>query len=354
MGWGAAPPRCRGGREFRRQGVHCWQQRGLDAISKPRLSIGLPVYNGADFLAKSLDALLGQTYEDFELIISSNASTDGTDEMCQEYAARDARIRFFRQPTNIGAVPNHNFVLDQAGGELFKWASGDDLYARDLLKRCIGRLDEHPEAILCHSWTAAVDGEGKVIQAHEYPLRTASPDVVERLHSMLYAGDELPGAIRADDFYGVIRTDVLRRAKPLDSYYHSDQTYMAGLALHGPFQQVPDWLYFRRHHPGRAHQANPTMRSWCANLDPKRRDALRHPAVRLLGEYVWGFYDSVRRAPLSSAERRACYREITGWLASRVRRRLQGNPPTDDQTAVDYVAKPLSVGALVAGQPPSV
>ena len=77
----------------------------MDAISKPRLSIGLPVYNGADYLAQSLDALLGQTFEDFELIISSNASTDQTDDICQAYAARDRRIRFFRQPTNIGAHP---------------------------------------------------------------------------------------------------------------------------------------------------------------------------------------------------------------------------------------------------------
>ena len=327
--------------------------RGLNAISKPRLSIGLPVYNGADYLAQSLDALLGQTFEDFELIISSNASTDQTDEICQTYVARDRRIRFFRQPTNIGAHPNHMFVFDQSVGELFKWASGDDLYARDLVERCIQRLDEHPEAILCHSWTAAVDGAGRVIQAHEYPLATDSPNVVERLHSMLYAGDELPGAIRADDMYGVIRADVLRRAKPLDSYYHADQTFMVGLALHGPFHQVPDWLYFRRHHPGRAQQAMPTMRKWCANLDPKRGNALKHPAVRLLGEYVWGYYDSVRSAPLSPAERRGCYRELTGWLASRVSRRLQRHPPTDDRYPVDYVAKPISLDAVVAGQPPT-
>ena len=107
----------------------------MNVISTPRLSIGLPVYNGADYLAQSLDSLLGQTYEDFELILSSNASTDATDDICRAYAARDSRIRFFRQPTNIGAVPNHYFVFEQATGELFKWASGDDLYARDLLAR---------------------------------------------------------------------------------------------------------------------------------------------------------------------------------------------------------------------------
>ena len=166
--------------------AHCRPRRELDLISKPRLSIGLPVYNGADFLAQSLDSLLGQTFEDFELIISSNASTDGTDDICSAYAARDPRVQFFRQSTNIGAVPNHYFVFGQATGELFKWASGDDLYARDLLARCIERLDQHPEAVLAHSWTAAVDGTGTLIQAHEYPLATDSPVAAERLRSLLF------------------------------------------------------------------------------------------------------------------------------------------------------------------------
>ena len=107
----------------------------------PRLSIGLAVYNGENYLAESLDALLGQSYEDFELIISDNASTDGTAAICGRYEKQDPRIRYIRQPHNIGLAPNHNFVFEQARGELFKWASHDDLYARDLLKRCVGALE---------------------------------------------------------------------------------------------------------------------------------------------------------------------------------------------------------------------
>ena len=86
----------------------------------PRLSIGLPVYNGENYLAESLEALLGQSYEDFELIISDNASTDGTADICRRYAKQDSRIRYIRQPHNIGCAPNHNFVIEQARGELFK------------------------------------------------------------------------------------------------------------------------------------------------------------------------------------------------------------------------------------------
>jgi len=108
----------------------------------PRLSVGLPVYNGENYLAESIEALLGQSYENFELIISDNASTDSTADICRHYEKLESRIRYVRQPRNIGAAPNHNYVIGQARGELFKWASHDDLYARDLLKRCIDALDD--------------------------------------------------------------------------------------------------------------------------------------------------------------------------------------------------------------------
>ena len=81
----------------------------------PRLSVGLPVYNGEGYLAESLEALLGQSYEDFELIISDNASTDGTADICRRYAKQDSRIRYIRQPRNIGCAPNHNYLVARPG-----------------------------------------------------------------------------------------------------------------------------------------------------------------------------------------------------------------------------------------------
>ena len=97
-----------------------------------RLTIGLPVYNGEKYIAESLDVLLGQSFADFELIISDNASTDGTGDICLRYDRQDSRVRYFRQPDNVGPGPNHNFVAEKARGELFKWAANDDLYACDL------------------------------------------------------------------------------------------------------------------------------------------------------------------------------------------------------------------------------
>src|SRR5688572_28337892 len=95
-------------------------------MKAPLVSIGLPVYNGERFLSEALDSLLGQTLADFELIVSDNASTDRTAEICLAYAARDARVRYVRQQTNIGAIRNWNFVARQARGQYFKWASAND------------------------------------------------------------------------------------------------------------------------------------------------------------------------------------------------------------------------------------
>jgi len=276
----------------------------------PRLSIGLPVYNGEEYLAESLDALLAQSYRDFELIISDNASTDGTERICRRYQAQDSRIRYLRLPRNIGAAPNHDLVFQESRGELFKWASHDDLYAPDLLRSCVEALDAHPEVVLAHAGTAIIDGNGEVVQPFEYRMATDSPSAAERFRSLLYA----PGG---DDFYGVIRADVLRRVKPHDSYHHADRTFVMEIAMHGPFHQVPRLLYFRRDHPTRAERACPTVRTRCANLDPRRADRLRHPTVRLYGGYVLGYLGLIHRAPIGAGERWRCYRELARYLVSR-------------------------------------
>ncbi|GDY32501.1 glycosyltransferase family 2 protein [Gandjariella thermophila] len=307
----------------------------------PRLSIGLPVYNGEEYLAEALDALLGQTYADFELIISDNASTDGTADICRDYAARDPRIRYIRLARNIGAAPNHNFVFREARGELFKWASHDDLYGRDLLRACVEALDARPHMVLAHAWQAIIDGGGRVTVPFDYRLATDSPRASERFRSLLFE----PGG---DDFYGVIRADVLRRVKPHDSYHHADRTFVAEIALHGPFHQVPELLYFRRDHPTRAERANPGKRSRCANLDPRRADPLRHPTARLLAEYVWGYLAAIRRAPLPPGERAACYRALAAWLASRTR--PGAGERVEDRAPVDAGELSLSVDAIVAGR----
>lgn len=321
----------------------------------PRLSIGLPVYNGEKYVAESIDALLGQTYEDFELIISDNASTDGTAGVCRQYQRSDSRVRYFRQERNIGAAPNQDFLLRQARGELFKWAAADDLYARDLVQRCIEVLDGHPDVILAHCWTAAVDDAGKVIQSLEYPLKTSSRSAPERFRTMLFGtGENDYGLLRADDNYGVMRTAVLRQVTPQGSYYHADRVFTTEIALHGRFLQVPDWLYFRRDHGDRPQHATPTVRGWCANLDPRRKNRVLHPAGRLLAEFVLGYLAAIRRAPLSSADRFECYRILARWGSGRLgpvaKRIFGGGVLAGEPVHVPTPSESISVDAVVAGR----
>lgn len=319
---------------------------------QPRLSIGLPVYNGEKYLAESLDALLGQSYTDYELIISDNASTDATAEICGRYQSLDSRIRYFRQPRNIGAAPNHHFVFAEARGELFKWAAADDLYARDLLEKCVAALDEHPDVVLAHSWTAAFDASGNVTQALEYPLKTDSASAPERFASTLFGtGEDDYGLIRADDQYGVMRAAMLRKVAPQGSFYHSDRVQMTEVVLHGRFYQVPQWLYFRRDHADRPQHATPTVRGWCSNLDPRRSNRFLHPTARLLAEFLWGYVAAIRRAPLSPADRRECYRHLARWIASHaspaVRRAFRGGMLTGESVVVPP-PPPISLEAIVA------
>jgi glycosyltransferase involved in cell wall biosynthesis len=273
---------------------------------EPRLSIGLPVYNGQNFLAASLDALLAQTYSDFELIISDNASSDSTEEICRDYAARDPRIRYIRQPHNVGAAPNHYFLLTQARGELFKWASHDDLYAPKLLEMCIEALDQRPEFVLAHCYMASVDPNGAVIDNYDYRIATDSPSPSERFRSLLHIDG-------GDDFYGVIRTDVLRRLPPEGSYHNSGRKLIGELALYGPFYQVPEVMFFRREHPGRGDNSG-SVKAVCANLAPSRKG---QSTARLVGEYVLSYLPAIRNAPLSATERSRCYRYYLEWLAGR-------------------------------------
>ena len=292
----------------------------------PRLTLGLPVYNGERYLAASLDALLAQTFTDFQLIISDNGSTDRTGEIARHYEAADPRVRYVHHPENRGSTFNHNYVVEQARGEFFKWVSDDDLYAPDLLQRCIDALDSRPEIVLAHAWTAFIDDAGTITDPIEYALTTDVPDPVERFRSVLYTDG-------GDDIYGVIRTSVLRQIAPFGSYHWADRTFVGELALHGRFHNVPDYLYFRRDHPMRTSRVGRNnIRRRCARLDPARGNRWRHPVVRLVGEYLLAFLAAISRAPISPRDRWRCRKELAVWVARHADpRRKQVLPESPDE-----------------------
>ena len=309
--------------------------------TSPRLSIGLPVYNGESLLPEAIDALLGQSYKDFELIISDNASTDHTEEICRGYEEQDSRVRYIRQPRNIGMIPNHNFLVGVARGEFFKWASYDDLYHRDFLLRCVEALDQHPEAALAHAWCVLTDAARDPVQFFKYPEGTTASRAPDRFRSMLYDG-------KGDWTYAVFRSSILRQTPLHPTYHNGERTLITEFALHGTLYQVPDWMFFRRDHPNR-HQS---PREWSAGYDPRRA---KQSAIRLYAEYLWGYVSVVRRSPLPSAEKRECYGHLARWLASRaVPAHQEGEAEASFKTQPAlYLVRRLSGLALPARTPES-
>jgi glycosyltransferase involved in cell wall biosynthesis len=303
-----------------------------DEGSAPTVTVALPVYNGETYLAEALDGLLGQTYTDFELVISDNASTDGTAEICRRYAERDPRIRYVRQPANVGAVPNHNLLLPLARGRYFKWVGHDDLYEPRLLERVVEAIEAHPEAVLVNVWDGVVDEEGHRTVVR-YPLDTANPSPHLRFRSVLRANG-------GNDFYGLFRTASLRRVRPLGSYLHSDRAYMGELTMNGPFHQVPEVLFYRREHENRTSHAG-LAREVVAKLDPSRAGSRHRRSLVLYGEYVWGLFSAILHARISWRERARCLWELLAFFGDRfrpavIRRVMSGAaPPADAEVGAD-------------------
>ena len=210
---------------------------------RPRVSIGLPVYNGERYLQEAIDSILAQTYRDFELVIADNASTDATEEICRKAAASDQRVRYHRNPSNIGGHPNHNRVFDLSVAEYFRWAAYDDLLAPDFLKHCIAVLDEDPDVVLCFSLFDTIDQEGRVVGFSDPPppvLRADTP------HGRLREFWDWPPVHQV--IYGLIRRNALLQIPPMGVWYGADRHTLLELALLGRFERVDLPLFSHREH----------------------------------------------------------------------------------------------------------
>src|SRR4051794_21949091 len=135
--------------------------RPMVSSPAPRVSIGLPVFNGDDFLEQAIESLLGQTFTDFELLISDNASTDRTEEICRRFVARDPRVQYWRNPRNIGGMRNANLTFERARGEYFRWAAHDDICGPTMLERLVAELDTRPDVAVVFAAAVAIDVHGE-------------------------------------------------------------------------------------------------------------------------------------------------------------------------------------------------
>jgi glycosyltransferase involved in cell wall biosynthesis len=271
----------------------------------PTLSIGLPVFNGARYLEASVESILAQSYCDFELIISDNASTDDTEAIGRSLAHRDARVTYLRNSANVGIAANFNRLVPLAHGPLFKWATADDLLRPGFLERCVSVLEADPSAVLAYARTEFVDENGAPIDLVDPGWHLTSDDPSVRLSEAIGAVHYVNAAL------GVIRTDALRRTHLVPRYSGGDYTMMAELSLLGKFIEIPDTLYVRRIHRGST-KGNTGNAGWLRSYYGGARPGSRAAYWRLCGDRA----KVVMRAPISTSRKLAILAQLARTMVT--------------------------------------
>jgi len=208
----------------------------------PLVSIGLPVFNGERFVGAAIQSVLAQSFADLELIVCDNASTDSTEAICREIAARDSRVRYFRNEQNLGAAPNFNKTVALARGEFFKWIAADAEIKPQFISACLEALRAHPDAVLACTKYLVVKPDGSMIVPAEHLNRLALMQETpsKRLQNVLPLG-VLP-------IWGLMRLDVLRKTKMIRSIVSGDTCLILDLAIKGKFVQVPEFHSIIKRH----------------------------------------------------------------------------------------------------------
>lgn len=278
----------------------------------PRLIVGLPVYNGEDFLEDSLKGLLSQTYTNFKIVISDNGSTDKTQQICQDYAARDSRIDYHRHEINRGAAWNYNYAFEVERSEYFKWAAHDDICQPEYLERCVEILDRYPSVVLAYPRTRFIDERGELIRpdyTDDLNLRQSKPHqrYGQYLDVLYRTGPQ--GCSKISPIWGVIRTEILRKTPLIGNYNASDLTLLSELALWGEFFEIPEYLFLRREHAGQSVKAHRSASERAAWFDPTNK-RVTLPTWERFGHFL----RAIDRVNLSWSEKVLCYLELRRWL----------------------------------------
>ena len=263
--------------------------------SGPTVCLGVPVYNGEPYLADTLTSLLAQDFENLEVVVSDNASIDGTQDICREFSRADRRLRYTRSDVNRGAAWNYNRVLDLSNSTYFKWAAADDLCAPDLVRRCVDLLESGgPSVVIAYPRTTLIDAAGMEMgPLDDDDLVLDDPDPVVRLDQLLRH------RVEWHPVFGVMRSDVLRATRAIGAFPLADVALLAEMALRGGFHQVPDRLFLRRYHDQRSIAAGPSFLEQVAWYNPRRTVRFAMPQTRLTYELL----AAAARAPLTNRDR---------------------------------------------------
>lgn len=273
-------------------------------VSVPYVSVCLPVYNGELYVRDAIVSVLQQSFEDIELIISDNASTDGTAEICHEFVERDSRVRYFRSDFNCGLALNHNRAVKSAIGQFSMWFGHDDMLEKEYIARCLATLEQDPGLVLCFTHTKHIDKNGNLLRhvALNNPAASGSPS--RRFQEVLYQAP-LDAMI-----YGLIRVAVLKQTPLYGGFAECDRVLLGELALRGRFALIPEPLYIRRFHPLKTSSRFSDTRERTLVFDPAKAGKVFCPELLKAA----GFYSAIRRASPLVGDTFRCYKHLLGWL----------------------------------------
>jgi glycosyltransferase involved in cell wall biosynthesis len=289
----------------------------------PLVSIGLPVYDGARYLRAALDDFLGQTFADFELIVSDNASTDDTAAICTAYAARDPRVRCVRNPTNLGALPNANRTIRLARGRYYVLAAYDDRHAPDFLGRLVAALEADPGAVLAYGRCTMIGEAGEPFRydparggwvapggffASDRGLERPLPAGPVARYRAVLASTSVDAPI-----HGLFRTDALRRTGG-HVLHGSDRLIVAHAALLGRFAFVDAPLFQYRMHGASTHLLDHAARV--------AREAPDEDAAGIGRKTLLNYARAVGRTDLGLPDRLRAWAATAGYATARFRRNV--------------------------------
>ncbi len=273
-------------------------------VPAPLVSLGMPVYNGAEYLRDAIESILAQTWEHWELIISDNASVDATPQICREYANRDPRVQYHRNRSNLGAHPNYNRTFHLSRGKYFKWVPHDDLLHADYLAECVAMLESDSECVLCQTHLMYIDAGGRELGAYDSELSGSdSHSVSTRFGAVVLRPHP------AYEVMGVFRRRVLEASLLLESFHGADRALLAELALRGCFAQIAKPLLLVRDHAARYSRAQARPRDRAVWHDARNQGHISLPTWRLYCEYLRMIPRNVR----GFRERMACHRKLVVW-----------------------------------------
>lgn len=270
----------------------------------PLVTVGMPVYNGEAYLADAIESVLAQTMGDLELVVCDNASTDGTEAIGRDFARRDARVRYCRNATNLGAAPNYNRAFALGRGRYFKWLAHDDRILPAYLARTVAVMEERPQVVLCNTVVDVIDDQGAMMGSYASILEAADTESPAARFAVFILQPHT-----GSDIFGLMRRTALEGSVLHPSFHGADRALLAQLALRGRMLQLPEHLQQIREHGGRYTRQAQNARLRAAWHDASRRKARQAPILQLYSTYA----AVVRDAALSPVERRRCRVALARW-----------------------------------------